>query len=56
MMGGGKTSVLISLMIEIISEAPKKLHLEKRISFVLSLPSQMATIKGNLTKFQKERF
>lgn len=48
-MGGGKTSVIISLLIEMISE-------EGSLSCVMCHHSQLASVKGNLSSFQAQRF
>lgn len=48
-MGGGKTSIIISILIEMLSEAGL-------ICLVMSHPSQFSSIKGSLTEFQPKRF
>ncbi len=49
-MAGGKTSVIISMLAELISE-----YLE-RVPCVLCHHSQFASVVGNLTEFQSKRF
>lgn len=48
-MNGGKTSVIISLLIEMISEA-------KNLSWMLCHHSQLASVRGSLQLFQSQRF
>ncbi len=48
-MGGGKTSVIISMLIELISSSGS-------LACVMCHHSQMASVKGNLATFQKNRF
>lgn len=49
MMGGGKTSVIISMLIEIVSESGQ-------LAWVLSHHSQLPSVKGNLASLQSKRF
>ncbi len=50
-MAGGKTSVIISMLIELIAESDQGLF-----CCVLSHHSQMASVTGNLAEFQSKRF
>lgn len=50
-MAGGKTSVIISMLIDLIAESGQGLF-----CCVLSHPSQMASAKGNFADFQSKRF
>jgi hypothetical protein len=48
-MAGGKTSVILSMLIELASEMGN-------VSFVLCHPSQLTSAKGSFAAFQKKRF
>ena len=48
-MGGGKTSVILSQLIELVSN-------EKKLPLFLCHHSQYATVLGNLKEFQKSRY
>jgi len=48
-MAGGKTSVIISIILEIIAQ-------NKQLPIVLCHPSQYASVRGNLRNFQKNRY
>jgi hypothetical protein len=48
-MAGGKTSVIISMLMEVMSE-------EGLISCIMCHHSQLASVKGNLALFQSKRF
>ncbi len=48
-MGGGKTSTIISMILELISD-------EGFIPIILSHPSQITSLKSNLAGFQSKRF
>lgn len=48
-MGGGKTSVIISMLVEMVSEAGM-------ISCIMSHPSQLSSIKGSLSASHPKRF
>jgi hypothetical protein len=48
-MAGGKTSVIISMLMEVVSEAGL-------MSYIMCHHSQLASVKGNLALFQSKRF
>jgi hypothetical protein len=50
MMGGGKTSVILSVLLDLISEQPN------RLAVLVLHPSQFDAVLGNLQKYQKDRF
>ncbi|MBA3238178.1 MAG: DUF3638 domain-containing protein [Parachlamydiaceae bacterium] len=49
-MGGGKTSVILSILLDLISEQPN------RLATLVLHPSQFDAVLGNVQKFQKDRF
>ncbi len=49
-MGGGKTSVILSILLDLISQQ------EGRLATLVLHPSQFNAVLGNVQKFQKERF
>ena len=49
-MGGGKTSVILSVLLDLISEQPN------RLAILVLHPSQFDAVLGNVQKYQKDRF